>query len=334
MLDDLFKVRTLTTSINIIKPGRMKITDTLFPESSRRGQPSDQYAVDIYTGSQGVMKNISVSAPAVVADYGSRKVVTLEAPRLAEKFFISSARINSLRAFGSQFATTSMQTEIAKGQAEMRRKFDRTREFWASKLLSGQIVDITGTVLVDFNVPADYKPVLAGNDVWTDDASDPVNDIRGWQRLIEEAVGAVDRWVAFCGYSAMDSLINNLKATTLLQYNKGAQIAEEGRVARLAGVDIEEYNATYQDNSGTTQRFIPANVFVLVGYTADGFEEYYAPVVDDEAPGGVGNSGVGQLFFSKAWLEKDPSGWWVKGEGRPLPVMHRVGSVVYATVRA
>lgn len=331
-IDELFKLRVLTTSINVIKPARMKIIDTLFPESSRRGQISDQYGIDIYSGSQGIMKNISITAPAVVQDYGSRKIITLEAPRLAEKFFIPTARLNSIRAFGGQFATTTMQQEIGKGQMEMRRKFDRTREFWSSKLLAGQIVDITGTVLVDFNVPADYQPTLTGDDKWDVDTGDPVSCIREWKRLIEEAVGAVDKWVAFCGYSAMDALINNVKALALLQYSRGSQIAEEGRIARLSGVDIDEYSATYQDASGATQYYIPSGVFALVGYTADGFEEYYAPVVDDEAPGGVGNPGVGQIFFSKAWPEKDPSGYWVKGEGRPLPVMHRVGSVVYATV--
>jgi hypothetical protein len=130
----------------------------------------------------------------------------------------------------------------------------------------------------------------------------------------------------------MDALLSNSNVTALLQYMKGSQIAEEGRIARLAGVDIEEYNATYKTDAGVTQYFIPANKFILVGWTSDGFEEYYAPIIDEEAPGGVGNDGEGQIFFAKSWTEKDPSGRWVKGEGRPLPVMHRVGSVVYATV--
>ena len=59
------------------------------------------------------------------------------------------------------------------------------------------------------------------------------------------------------------------------------------------------------------------------------------PVVDDDAPGGVGNvtaDGNGVLYFSKSWKKQDPSGRWVKAEARPLPVLQRPGAVVDARV--
>jgi hypothetical protein len=55
-------------------------------------------------------------------------------------------------------------------------------------------------------------------------------------------------------------------------------------------------------------------------------------VIDEEAPQGVGNVGPGEMFFSKSWTEKDPSGRWIKVESRPLPVLQRPGAIVYAKV--
>jgi len=73
----------------------------------------------------------------------------------------------------------------------------------------------------------------------------------------------------------------------------------------------------------------------LIGFCADLVDVPYAPIVDDDAPGGVGNidaKGSGVLYFSKAWPEKDPSGRWIKAETRPLPVLQRPGAVIYAKV--
>ena len=76
----------------------------------------------------------------------------------------------------------------------------------------------------------------------------------------------------------------------------------------------------------------------MIGLCDDLVDMPFAPVVDDDAPNGVGNvtydqSGnpVPALFFSKSWKIQDPSGRWVKVESRPLPVLKRPGAVITAT---
>jgi hypothetical protein len=335
-MDELFLVRVLTTAINAMKAPSMKIYNRIF-RGKEHLEPSDLLQFDIITGSQGILGNISIYAPATVTDKTGRKTVTMKAPRIAEKRFIPVADLNALRQLGGKVAVESMKTRIAREQKDMRGKADRTMEFWAVNALKGQILDSDlSTVLIDYNVDATHKPTLTGSDLWTDAASHPVNKIRELKTLIEDDSSAeIIEWVAFLGSGVMNALLIHDEVKDLLKTDKGSQMAETGRIQRLAEVELNEYNGSFIDDTGTRQRFIDSDEFLLIGICDDLVDVPYAPVVDEDAPGGVGNvdaEGNGVLFFSKSWKEQDPSGRWIKAEARPVPVLQRPGAVVDAIV--
>lgn len=335
-MDELFLVRVLTTAINAIKAPSMKIYNRLFRPREHL-EPSDLLEFDIITGSQKILGNISVYAPATVRDLTGRKTVTMKAPRLAEKRFIPVAALNALRQLGGKLAVESMMERIAREQKDIRGETDRTLEFWAANALKGQILDkdLT-TVLIDYNVDSSHKPTLSGNDLWTDTASHPVSKIREFKKLIEDdSAVPIDAWIAYVGWEVMDALLIHDEVKDLLKTDKGTQMAENGRIEKLAEVELIEYNASFLDDNETRHRFIDSDEFLLIGVCEDVVDTPYAPVVDEDAPGGVGNvtaDGNGVLYFSKSWQEKDPSGRWIKGEARPLPVLQRPDAVVDATV--
>jgi len=335
-MDDLFKIRILTTAVNAIKAPAMKVYNRIF-RGKEHMEPSDRLAFEIISGSEGILKNISIYAPASVTDKTGRKTVTMQAPRIAEKRFIATAELNALRAYGKQVGTEMMKDRIARELKDMRGVSDRTLEFWAVNALKGQILDADlTTVLVDYNMDPSHKPTLTALDLWTDAASDPINKIREFKRLIEDdSAAAITGWVAFLGYEVMDALLKHAGVKDFLKYDKGSQLAENGRIARLAEVELEEYNGSFLDDAASRHRFINSDEFMLVGTCDELVDVPYAPVVDDDAPGGVGNigaNGQGVLYFSKSWKKQDPSGRWVKVETRPLPVLQRPGAVVDATV--
>ena len=336
-MDDLFKIRILTAAINAMKGPARRIYNRIFAGKEHM-EASDRLAFDIITGSEGLLCNISIYAPADVDEKTGRKTVTMQAPRLADKRFVASAELNALRAYGKQMGMELMKTRIAREQNDMRGKHDRTLEFWAANALKGKIYDkdLT-TVLVDYNMDATHKLTLTGNDLWTDGAnSDPIAKIREWKRLIEDDSAAnITGWLAYLGWEVMDALIAHAKVKDFLKTDRGAQIAENGRLKILAEVELDEYNGSFLDDAGTRKRFIDSDEFLLIGLCDDLVDVPYAPVVDDDAPGGVGNidvNGNGVLFFSKSWKEQDPSGRWIKAETRPLPVLQRPGAVVDAKV--
>jgi hypothetical protein len=340
-MDNLFKVRTLTAAINAMKaPGR-RVYNRLFAPREHM-ELSDRLAFDIITGSEGILKSISVDAAAVVTTKTGMKTVTMTAPRLAQKRFIKTADLNAARAFGNQMAVATMKNRLAREQKDMRGIMDRTLEFWAVNALKGQILDSDlSTVLVDYNVNATHAPVLTASGdweaVWTDTTnSDPIRKIRGLKRLIEDdCSAAITGWLAYLGYEVMDALLQHQGVLEFLKYDQGSQMAENGRIKRLAEVELEEYNGSFIDDEGTRRRFVGSDEFLLVGLCDDIVDCPYAPVVDSKAPNGVGNitsKGQGELYFSKSWEEEDPSGRWVKAETRPLPALQRPDAIVDATV--
>ena len=335
-MDDLFKIRVLTAAINsMLSPG-MKIYNRIF-KSREHMEPSDRLAFEVISGSEKILKNISIYAPAEITDKTGRKVVTLTAPRLAQKRFVHTAELNALRAYGKQFGLEQMKTRIAREQVDMKGIMDRTLEYWAINALKGKILDSDlETVLVDYNMPASHQIVMAGNNLWTSASSDPVNRLRAFKKLIEDDSGAaITGWLAYMGSDVMDALLQHTKVRELLKYGKGVQVAENGKITKLAETELDEYNGSFLDDTGTRRRFIDEKYFMLIGLCADLVDVPYAPIVDSKAPGGVGNidaKGNGALYFSKAWDEEDPSGRWIKAETRPLPVLQRPGAVIYAKV--
>ncbi|MDH3975523.1 MAG: major capsid protein [Deltaproteobacteria bacterium] len=328
MADTVFNYRTLTAGINKMRTVKTPVLDKVFGRKKR--QLSSMFKWDIKSNAERILKNIKVSAPAQVQDKTGRKTVTCEAPRYAPKRFIATGDLDAMRAYGSE-APELMKERVAEEQSDMKEDVDRTREFQAVEAIKGTVVDEEGNVIVSYNFSAEQMPVLAGIELWTDPASNPVKKIRGWKKWISHRV-TVDKFIAFCGSGAMDALIDNPKALELLKYNAGKQIAEEGRIASLAAVDIEEYFGTYKNAAEDIIEMIPDDAFILIGLSAKAAAELFAPIADSKAAGGIGNGKPGQVFASKAWDEEDPDGKWIKAESRPLPVLFMPECVVYARV--
>jgi hypothetical protein len=329
-MDNLFKTRVLCETVNKITPVKTRILDIVF--GRKKLQISDLFAWDVVSGSETVLGNLKPGEPATIRAALGRKTVTCAGPRFAEKTFLAASDLNAIRAVGSQFAPELMSTRIAEEQTDMRAKMDRTREFMASKALAGQVVDAAGVVLCDYNFPAAQKPVLVGKNLWTDSESVVLKNIRAWKKLIGQAVNSVDKFIAFASSTAMDALLMNPGVQELLKYNSGSQIAEEGRIAQLAGVQIEEILSSYVDGNGLRQDFIPDGYLVLVGVSSENAGELFAPIVDLKDPNGVGSGNAASMFFSKSWEVEDPSGRWIKVEARPLPVLFKPECIVYAKV--
>lgn len=335
-MDNLFRTRVLTAAVNEMRTPQTKIYDRFF-RPKERFSPTDAIAFDIIYGSERILSNLKTTAAAQVTDKTYRKTVTMEAPRLATKRSVSAAELNRLRGYGAM-APELLKDRIAREQMDMVGEIDRTKEFWAANAIKGKIYDAdVTTVLVDYNLDSTHNITLTSTDLWTDFTnSDPINRLRLWKKLIEDDSGAViTGWMAYMGYEVMDALLGHTKIRDLLKYNAGVQIAETGRITKLVDVEMEEYNGSYVNGSGTRTRFIASDEIVLIGMCQDITDCQYAPVMDLESGQGVGNvtaAGVPQPFFSKSWTEPDPSVTWIKAETRPLPVLQRPGAVIRATV--
>lgn len=328
-IESVFETRNLVAAVNRLKPVRTPVLDKVFAVKDRSLSSNIQF--DVETDAEGVQASVPSGSPARVVNKDGYDTVVVPAPRFPEKSFIKPGDLDRIRAMGSN--APMMAAEMAgKILANLRARTDRTREFMAVKALSGVVVDGSNNQLVSFTFPDGHKPTLTAKNKWSDSESKPISDLRNWKKMITAATGgAVDIFYGFCAADVMDALLEHPKMLELFKNQMGQQLAEEGRIRRAAGVEIEEVLGSYKTADARVDMMAAGYIAIVgVGYgnTAEGF----APPEDFKAPDGIGSGQLPDVFFAKSWEEEDPSVRWIKTEARPLPLIKRPGCIVYAKV--
>ena len=337
-MDNLFKTRVLTTAVNKMTTPSLNVFNRYFAGKAKM-QTTSRLAFDIITGNEGILPNIATFEQATVTEKTGRKVVTMEAPRLAHKRLITAADLEDYRKVGDAFAPEMLAERIAREQTDMRGMIDRTIEAWACMALRGIIYDKDLTTeLVNYSLSGTHSVTKSGADAWTASTSTPRDDLRTWMRLIEdESRTTITGWRAYVGKSVMDALVEHADVKDFIVNQAGLQVLEAGRITKAFGWTLEEYYGSWINDAGTRVRFVADNEILLIGECADLTDCPFAPIVDLNAPGGIGNVTTANktaMYFSKIWDVPDPSGKWLMVETRPLPVLQRPDAVIIATVTA
>lgn len=329
MPDRIFETRNLIAAVNAMRPVKTPVLDKVF--ALKEKSLSSYIEFDVEKDSEGVQVSVPSGSPANVINKDGFDTVVVPAPRFSEKVSIKPSDLDRIRKMGSE-APAVLGDLVGRNLANLRARTDRTREFMAIKALSGTVVDGSGATLVTYTFPTGHTPTLTGTAKWNDASSNPLGDLRGWKKKITAATGgAVEQFCAFCASDVMDAILAHEKIRDLLKNIAGKDIAENGRIGKLAGIEIEEVLGTYK-SSGTRVDMMPSGYIAVVGIGYGNTAECYAPAEDFEAPDGIGSGKNPNVFFAKSWDEKDPSVKWIKAEARPLPVIKRPGCIVYAKV--
>ncbi|MBF0568285.1 MAG: major capsid protein [Nitrospirae bacterium] len=333
-LAELFNWRALTEALNLIVPPESFVFDTIF--SNVETHASDTIDIDILVGNKRLAPFVSPVEGGIVISKLGGQLRTIKTPRLrmklpltANDLLLERAPGGNLYVTGGGNVTDARNRRIALEQQNLKDRITRRTEFMACKALSGGITVTQENISfnVDFLLPDDNNPVLSGSDKWDQAGSNPVEDIRAWKRLINQKTG-LNADIAICGSKAVDAFLNNTVVKEILWNRRidagNIAITNSNFLGVLAGIQLYEYSAMYDDDSGTPQYLIPENTFVLISRQGR-FVTHYGAILDLESP-------VMGQYFSKMWLEEDPSVYWLLAESRPLPTVHQPEAIVYATV--
>ena len=214
----------------------------------------------------------------------------------------------------------------------------RRLEVMASEALRTGKVTVMGdnypTKVVDFGRDAALTKVLTTGTKWTDSGVSPLNNLQDWAQLVLQRSGAmpidvtmdIDAWKVFRNDADVKARLD-LRNAVGSQLNMGAQI-KEGAVFMgvVDNFNIWVYSGWYIDDSGTEQPIMPSgSVIMSNGLQLEGTQAYGA--IRDEEAGFQAFE-----FFSKSWVEKDPSVRYVLSQSAPLVVPSRVNASFYAKV--
>lgn len=329
--------RTLTPAINQIPRAPRFLQDVVF--KTRNPNASEYVDVDVVVGGRKILPFVSNSAAGTIIDKMTGQMRSVKCPRLRPKKQLDAADLLLQRAAGRMMyangsdVTASRDAKIGRELADIKNRVDMTVEYMCAMALTGGYTvtqdDLTFTI--DFGMPAANKPVLTSGHGWNESGGDIMGDIDTFAQIIKNATGLAPD-IALCG-SAVVAAIRNNDAVAALLDNRRVMTGDltwdtnSDYVGVLNGIKL--YKAPgqqYQTTAGVDADFIDDNKFVLLSSQAR-FTIEFGLILDLDA----GSQIVGE-YFSKTWMEHDPSALWMLAEARPLPIPWQPDAVVYADV--
>ena len=341
-----FGFQVLTEAVNQMKPVPGFIKNLLFGRVETHATKT--VLVDIIVGGQKIAPFVKRGNPAKVFGNLGQKTSQVEPPQLRMKKFLTPSDLFYTRGAGAPIFVPggsagnnpiqqARQQKVGMEQKDLRDIGDRTIEYLCCKGLSGaySIAQDDGTFSIDFSMPAANKPTLTGGSKWDAPTTcTPLKNIRSWKTVASKASGkmpsvAVMNSTTFELWLASDEVVKYLDKLNINigSINTEKTIMEAGaeRKAVIDGVTYYVYDGVYTDGSGNQQMMIPDNYVALLSPNAD-HRLQFAGIEDLEA------GTVVAQYFSKDWVEKDPSGLWLLVETHPLPTFNEPAANIWAKV--
>jgi len=304
-------------------PRTEHILAPLFPEKPLTGNVA---VWDVIKGERKLAKYISLGSEAHIRPLTGRQRLSSEVLYMKVKKTLDEQTINFIDkpgqinvAYGEQAVTDELES--------LDIQIENLREYTRSKILTTGKLDIDYNkqsdvqVHIDYGVSATHFPTAST--LWSTTASaDPIKDIQTWMKLIER-----DSWVAptdaYMNRTVMNYLLQNSATRDLIKYTFGQELAFQGQLSRLSGIDLHVYDRGWLAEDGTTfNYFLGDDQFLMVAPTNLG-KSFTAPAREN-------NNQAGK--FARSWESEDPKNTWILEGIYELPVLQNPDQIVCAKV--
>lgn len=335
MAIDIYTPRELMTPLEQVPEPRTFILDTFFPTKEIHDTP--EVDIDIVKGGRVMAPFVSPILAGTVMKVRGYSTKTFAPPYIKPKTPFTPRdlmqRLPGETIYGSGLHPANrLSYKVGKGLAELRKTIVRREEWMAAQgLLTGKVVVIGEGVNdeVDFGMAASHKIVLAGEDKWDADTSNPISDLVDWKQLIARDSGWTPT-VAVCGSDVEKAILSNKKLLEVLDVRRVelGQIAPKDLpngvtyIGRVKDIDFYGYAEWYADDeTGDMTPVIPADKMIL-GHPGTRAIRHYGLIQDLDAMKRPIAAMVD--YFPKTWSKNDPSVDWLMLQSAPLPVPHEI----------
>ena len=217
----------------------------------------------------------------------------------------------------------------------------RREEVMAAEILrTGQVVvsgDGYPSTTVNFGRDAALTKALTGSATWETAAVNPIEDLEDWADLVQTKSGMIaktvimdpEAWKIFRSKDDVKKFLDYRRGTNNT-LNVDPIIRGENSKVRYVGsigdFDIYVYNDIYINDAGVESKLLPAKT-VIMG-AKDGLEgtRCYGAIHDEKA------NWTAHRYFTKSWVEEDPSVRWLLLQSAPLIVPYRPNASFCATI--
>lgn len=337
---DLFSTNVLTGTINSLLAPSQHLLDTYFPLVQT--EASEEIHFDVIDKTRRLAPFVSPVLAGKIMESQGHTTKTFKPAYVKPKTPFDPARplrrSAGERLGGVLSPATRLLKQIGQTMLDHRGMIDLRLEVMASEAMRLAQVTVEGenypTQVVNFGRAPSLTVVKAGGAHWGEAGVKPLDDLQAWAQMVLKLSGAmprvvtmdIDSWVIFREDETVKSRLDLLRATGGNSLNLGAQI-KEGAVymGNIDGFDIWVYSAWYADDAGVDQPILPSGTVIMGGPQIEGTRAFGA-IRDEE----IGFQAV--EYFSKSWVEKDPSVRTVLTQSAPLIVPTRPNASLCATV--
>lgn len=326
----LFSPKTLTETVNDVEAEVPKIVlDKAFKK--KETHPTEILELEFVDGTATVAPLVGTLDGGKVIKGTQKTVQTLVAPRYRPKMHFNPKQLLLNEGAARDLNAAELrkrQLQFVKDEYQNgKNTITRAREKMACELISSgaiNVVDDYAEIHIDFEVPADQKPILTGTEKFNDPACPMLTIFKRYQ--MKAAKCGIKKIMAFGGQETIDLILQNDDVKKDMDRNNvkaGAVTFEDAEyIGTIAGVETYLVDEQYEDKTGTEFDMFPTNV---LSFVADGaMKEMFGRVMDIAAPPLT-------QFFAKSEDAFDPSGETHIQESRPLPTLRKRKGLVIVT---
>lgn len=242
---------------------------------------------------------------------------------------------------GSMSPEQRLLAAVNQSLADQISMIDRRKEVMASEILRTGSLTVSGdlypSVTVNFQRDNTLTVTKGGGTKWTDAGINPLNDLQDWSLLMQKLVGVaitdvvmtVDVWKVFREHASVKDRLGLQRALGQMPSMSQGPQKDAGGVfqGEIDTFRIWAYADWYIDPADDTEKPILPDNTVLFG--APGMVEGYVAhgAIKDEA------AGLQPLeYFTKSWVDQDPSVRYLLMQSAPLLVPYRPNACGKAAV--
>jgi hypothetical protein len=337
---DLFSTNALTMAINSLVAVPSHLLDTYFPYVQT--ETSEEIHFDLIDKTRRLAPFVSPVVAGRVVDAQGFTTKTFKPAYLKPKTPFDPSRplkrIPGEQIGGMLSPEQRIVYLVGQTLADHQDQVRRRKEVMASQALRLGQITVSGdnypTVVVNFGRHASLTVALTSGNKWGDSGVKPLDLLQDWALLVLQKSGAmpvdvtmdVGAWKVFRANADVQARLDLVRVTQS-EMRLGAAI-KEGAVymGTIDGFNIFVYAGWYLDDAGAEQPILPSGTVIMSnGAQLEGTQAHGA--IRDEEAGYQAFE-----YFTKSWVEKDPSVRYVLTQSAPLVVPSRVNASFCATV--
>ncbi len=340
---DIFSTHVLTKVVENLPTPSSFLLDTFFPNV----QTSDKEEIffDVTDSKPRITPFVSPLLPGKVVDNGGYQTKSFKPAYVKDKrrfdANIPYKRVAGETIGGSLSPAQRYERALATTLQDQLDNLTRREEVMAAEILrTGQVV-VSGdgypanTVL--FGRDGALTKALVGSNTWASSGSKPLDNLEDWAADIQNKSGTVaktvvmdpEAWKIFRANASVEKFLDYRRGTNNT-LNADPIVRGKDTKARYVGsigdFDLWVYNDSYINDQGITTNLLPAKTVILGAKDGLDGTRCYGAIHDEKA------NWTATRYFTKSWVEEDPSVRWLLLQSAPLVVPYRPNACLCATI--